>query len=79
MPSLTVKNMPDALLEALRGEAAANRRSLNQEVLMRLERSLEAQAVDAGAFVTELRAFRKERGVAPVTEEILRQAREGRP
>ncbi len=79
MPSLTVKNMPDALFEALRGEAAANRRSLNQEVLMRLERSLEAQAVDAGAFVAELRAFRKERGVAPVTEEILRQAREGRP
>lgn len=79
MPSLTLKNMPEALLEALRNEAAANRRSLNQEVIVRLERSLETRTVEPEAFIAELRAFRRERGVEPVTEEILRKAREGRP
>lgn len=79
MPSLTLKNMPEALLEALRNEAASNRRSLNQEVIVRLERSLETRTVEPEAFIAELRAFRRERGVEPVTEEILRKAREGRP
>jgi antitoxin FitA len=79
MPSLTLKNMPEALLEALRNEAAANRRSLNQEVIMRLERTLETRRVEPETFIAELRAFRRERGVKPVTEEILRKAREGRP
>ena len=79
MPALTLKNVPDALLDALRDAAAANRRSLNQEVLMRLERSLESRAVEPATFIAELRAFRRERGVKPVTEEILRKAREGRP
>jgi plasmid stability protein len=79
MPSLTLKNMPDALLEALRESAATNRRSLNQEVTMRLERSLEDRAPDPEAMLAELRAWRRMHDVAPVTEAILRKAREGRP
>ena len=79
MLALTLKNVPEALLEALRHAATANRRSLNQEVIVRLERSLERVAVEPEAFIAELRAFRRERGVKPVTEEILRKAREGRP
>ncbi|MDP1898947.1 MAG: Arc family DNA-binding protein [Rubrivivax sp.] len=38
MPTtLTLKNIPDALYERLKASAAANRRSLNSEALVRLE------------------------------------------
>lgn len=37
MASLTLKNLPDPLLERLRERAAADRRSLTQEILFLLE------------------------------------------
>lgn len=37
MPSLTLKNIPEPLLESLRKRAEADRRSLTQEVLCLLE------------------------------------------
>lgn len=40
MTSLTVKNVPQPLLEGLRARAASDRRSLNQEVLYLLEEAL---------------------------------------
>lgn len=40
MASLTIKNIPDELLEQLRQKAAADRRSLNQQILRLLERAL---------------------------------------
>ncbi len=42
MPSLTIKNIPDPLLERLRFRASRDRRSINQEVLYLLERALMA-------------------------------------
>ena len=40
MATMTLKNVPERLLERLKEEAAQNRRSLNQEALARLELSL---------------------------------------
>ncbi|MEM7049223.1 MAG: Arc family DNA-binding protein [Acidobacteriota bacterium] len=40
MATLTLKNVPEDLVSRLKQEARQNRRSLNQETLMRLERSL---------------------------------------
>lgn len=42
MASLTLKNIPDSLLERLRARAAEDRRSVTQEMIHLLERSLEA-------------------------------------
>jgi plasmid stability protein len=39
MPSLTIRDIPDDLLANLRRVAKANRRSLSNEILIRLERS----------------------------------------
>ena len=36
MPTLTIRNMPDALHEALKERAKKNRRSMNQEVIAEL-------------------------------------------
>lgn len=40
MASLTLKNVPDALLERLRSAASRERRSLNQQALVLLEGGL---------------------------------------
>ena len=41
MPSLTLENIPEPLLERLRRRAEADRRSLTQEILHLLEAALE--------------------------------------
>lgn len=42
MASLTLKNIPDSLLERLRARAAEDRRSVSQEMIHLLEISLDA-------------------------------------
>jgi plasmid stability protein len=44
MASITIKDIPEDLHEQLRREAEANFRSLNQEVLARVERTFEIDA-----------------------------------
>lgn len=41
MSTLTVKNLPDALYARLKARAGANRRSINAEAIVLLERSLD--------------------------------------
>jgi hypothetical protein len=44
MPSITIKDIPEALHGQLKREAEANFRSLNQEVLSRIDRTFEIDA-----------------------------------
>ena len=44
MPSVTIKDLPTELHGQLKQEAEANFRSLNQEVLARIQRSFEIDA-----------------------------------
>ena len=41
--------LPEGVKEEIRQAAAANRRSLNAEIVFRLERSIETQKADAAA------------------------------
>lgn len=45
MPALVLKNVPEALHERLKVQAAANRRSLTQEVIQLLERGVLSKPV----------------------------------
>lgn len=45
MPALVLKNIPDALHERLKAQAAANRRSLTQEAIQLLERGVLSRPV----------------------------------
>jgi F420-0:gamma-glutamyl ligase-like protein len=54
MLNLTLKNVPPELHARLKASAEANRRSLNREILARLEAHLDAPVVDVEA---ELRAL----------------------
>jgi plasmid stability protein len=47
MASLTLKNLPDDLLEALRKAAERDRRSLTQQIVHLLESALQTRAVRA--------------------------------
>ena len=55
--NLTLKNIPKDLHAMLRESAEKNRRSLNSEILARLESEFAAPAVDAETHARALRAY----------------------
>lgn len=57
MLNLTLKNLPPDLHARLKASAVANRRSLNREILARLEAQLEAPPVDVAAELLALEEF----------------------
>lgn len=57
MLTLTLKNIPQDLHAMLKKSAEANRRSLNSEILVRLESDFAAPAVDPETYAKELKAF----------------------
>jgi hypothetical protein len=57
MLTLTLKHIPADLHARLKASAAKNRRSLNSEILTRLERDVAAPRVDRGKLAAQLRAF----------------------
>ena len=80
MSSLTLKGIPDDLLTRLRHVAETNRRSLNREVIERLERSLEGRRLDPESLLARADALRARLALAPMDDAAIRQAkRAGRP
>ncbi|OFV91095.1 MAG: hypothetical protein A3G76_04610 [Acidobacteria bacterium RIFCSPLOWO2_12_FULL_65_11] len=80
MPTLTLKNIPDGLHARLKASAARNRRSLNSEILVRLEKDIQdisQPVLDPVVHAETLRAFaaRLPR-VAP--QHVTRYKRQGR-
>jgi hypothetical protein len=78
MATMTLKNVPEELVERLKSEALQNRRSLNQEALARLEASLGGARRSGGEAVEALRRVHgRLAGVAPLTDAFLRRAKGG--
>ena len=80
MATLTLKNVPAELVERLKQEARGNRRSLNQETLLRLERSLAARRPEVEKTIASLRRLhRKMARLPPIDDELIERAKnEGR-
>lgn len=76
MASITIKNIPEPLYTRLKEAAARNRRSLNGEVIARLERSLGIGAIDAQALLGRVRSVRDRSALPYLSDAELRQARE---
>lgn len=57
MLTLTLKNIPKTLHAQLKESAEKNRRSLNSEILARLEKDVSAPKVDRAKLARELKAF----------------------
>jgi len=58
MATLTIKNIPDELYRQLKKTAEQHRRSLNSEVIVCLERSLQRSRSDAASILARVRELR---------------------
>jgi hypothetical protein len=80
MTNLTIKNLSAPLLEALRAAAKRNRRSLNSEVIHRLEASVGGAPIDPESLLEHARSLRERARIPYLTDEVLHRLREeGRP
>jgi antitoxin FitA len=76
MATVTLKNVPEELVRRLKDEARQNRRSLNQEALVRLEASVTARRLGGEDTVKALRRLHKRlAGLAPLTDSFLDRAK----
>lgn len=80
MPTYTLKDIPDELYERIKESADLSRRSINSEILHRLERSLVSERIDPARFLQRVRTRRGRRDLPRIDEDEIRAAREaGRP
>jgi plasmid stability protein len=75
MATLTIKNIPEELYEQLKQRAAQNRRSINSEVIVCLERVLGTTKRDPEAVLANIRALRRSMSKVFVTDEDLQVAK----
>jgi antitoxin FitA len=79
MVNFTIKGIPAPLYDRLKAAAARNRRSINGEVIARLEGSLGTGPVDADALLVRARTVRETAPLPYLTDATLRSVRdEGR-
>ena len=80
MATLTIKNIPSTLYDALKQQAAVNHRSLNGEVIVSLEQAVRKQGVAVQEILTRARSVRiKMSPDTTLTNQIINRAkRQGR-
>ena len=73
MATLTIKNIPEPLVKRLKQQAAANRRSLNFEVISYLEQMTHSVPVDAESLLARARALRRTPKGVRLTDRVLHE------
>jgi len=80
MATITLKNIPDEIYLRLKQTAQRHRRSLNSEIIVCLERSLQVSAVRVEDALVTARRLRARVGGHPLSLEEITEARHiGRP
>lgn len=80
MATLTIRNVPADVYDALTERAKRRHRSLNSEVLIQLETALGHREIDVETELEEIRQFRDRLKGLYVTEDIVQLEKErGRP
>lgn len=80
MATLTIKNIPQLLVEKLKRQAAIHRRSLNHEVIRCLEQADESVPLDPENILVRARAVRRVPAKRHLTDRTLLALKaEGRP
>jgi plasmid stability protein len=80
MATITVKNIPDELYARLKAVAASNRRSINGEIIRRIERSLTPRRAPTEQLLARIgRLHDSFEDRAFTLEQIEEARREGRP
>jgi plasmid stability protein len=79
MATITLKNIPASLHEALKVRALSHRRSLNSEAIDCLERALFGKTLDVTAYLARIHRLRSATP-GQIDDGLIREAREtGRP
>jgi plasmid stability protein len=78
MSTITLKNVPANIHQALKSRAKAHGRSLNKEVICSLEQILAEKPVDAEQYISEARAVREEMSVYMTQRELTALKSKGR-
>jgi len=78
MASVTIKNVPDSLVTVLKSRAKRNGRSLNNEIIIGLQRYLSMRDQDAEEFLDKARTARKMAKGALTLEEVREAIESGR-
>lgn len=76
MANITLKGVPDDVYNDIRRSAEIHRRSLTQEILFRLERSLAERPIDVRDFLNRADRLRVKAKARRVTGTQLKKARE---
>jgi plasmid stability protein len=76
MPTVTIENVSDRLYEKLKKRAGENRRSINNEAIFCLKHALQDSRVDPEAILAKVEALQQQTSLPPLTDEILRAAKE---
>jgi len=80
MPTLTVKNIPDELYMQLKRHAELNRRSLNSEIIVCIERAVRSRRIQPDVILTRARRLRAKTAQYPITDDEFNEAKTiGRP
>ena len=79
MANITVKNIPDDIYERLKDVAANNHRSLNNEIIVCIEKAVKSRRIDKEQSLDRIRKLREATKLPHLSDEQLRQIRdEGR-
>lgn len=75
MATITVKNIPDDLYERLKLAAELNRRSINSEIIMCIERAIGSQKVNPETLLINARQLREKTADYVISDEEFNQAK----
>lgn len=78
--NVTIKDLPAQVHRKLKARAAANKRSLNWEVIDILEKAVTAQPIKIEEILADIERIQADIKLPPLTEDLLRTAKnQGRP
>ena len=75
MPDIALRGIPDAVHRELKASARRNHRSLNGEIIARLEASFGGAPLDPQALLTRIRQRHETLGPLDLGEDTLREMR----
>ncbi|MBM4236182.1 MAG: Arc family DNA-binding protein [Firmicutes bacterium] len=75
--NISVKNIPDDLFYQLKQRARLNRRSINQEIIVCIENSVQGAVVEPEKLLKTARRLRKKTAAHPISKEELSRIKIG--
>jgi antitoxin FitA len=75
MPTITVKNIPDDLYAHLKQTAIVNRRSINSEIIVCIERVLHSRKISPEMILARAQQLRERTRQHPIADEDFAKAK----